>query len=129
MRDKPARPSTASGQDAIESLLPLQAAEFHILLSLSGEDRHGYAIIRDVDARTAGQVRLSAGTLYRTIQRLLDNGLITELDERPDPEEDDERRRYYRITKLGLQAARAETVRLDGLVKMARRCGLAPGKA
>jgi DNA-binding PadR family transcriptional regulator len=116
-------------RDEIEELLPLQAAEFHILLSLAGEERHGYAIIQDVEARSGGSVRLSAGTLYRTIQRLLENGLITEIEERPDPEEDDERRRYYRISELGVAAARAETTRLAGLVKMARHCGLAPGKA
>ncbi len=116
-------------REEVEALLPLQAAEFHILLSLAGEERHGYAIIQDVEARSGGAVRLSAGTLYRTIQRLLENGLIAELDERPDPAEDDERRRYYRINELGMAAARAETARLAGLVKMARNCGLAPGKA
>src|SRR5262245_25565693 len=113
----------------IESLLPLQPAEFHILLSLVGEPRHGYAIIQDVESRSGGSVRLSAGTLYRTIQRLLENGLIAELADRPDPEADDQRRRYYEITQLGLAAARAEAARLAGLVRMARSCGLAPGKA
>jgi len=76
-----------------------------------------------------GAWRLSARMLYRTSQRLLENGLIAELEERPDLEEDDERRRYYRINELGVAAARAETARLAGLVKMARHCGLAPGKA
>ena len=113
----------------VEACLPLQAAEFHILLSLAGEARHGYAIIQDVSARTGETVRLSAGTLYRTVQRMLENGLISELDERPDPDDDDQRRRYYEITELGMAVARAETARLAALVKLARNCGLAPGKA
>ena len=116
-------------RDEVQGFLPLQPAEFHILLSLSAEDRHGYAIIQDVDVRSGGEVRLSAGTLYRTIQRLLDNGLITELRKRPDPQEDDQRRRYYRITELGLATARAEAARLTSLVKMAKNCGLVPRKA
>ena len=106
----------------------LQPAEFHILISLATEPRHGYAIIQDVKLRTAGAVRLSAGTLYRTVQRLLDHSLIAELEDRPDPDHDDERRRYYEITDLGLAAARAETARLASLVKMARNCGLAPAR-
>ncbi|MBC8166258.1 MAG: helix-turn-helix transcriptional regulator [Bryobacteraceae bacterium] len=112
----------------VKQFLPMQGAEFHILLSLAGENRHGYAIIQDVEGRSEGAVRLSAGTLYRTVQRLLENGLIAEMDERPDPDEDDQRRRYYRITELGLAAARAEAGRLQGLVKMARNCGLTPEK-
>lgn len=116
-------------RDEIEACLPLQPAEFHILLSLSGEPRHGYAVIQDVEARTGGAVRLSAGTLYRTVQRLLDKGLIEELNEPPDPDDDDQRRRYYAISELGLAVARAETARLQQLVRLARHCGLAPGKA
>ena len=112
----------------VRAFLPMQTAEFHILLSLSGDDRHGYAIIQDVAMRSAGEVKLSAGTLYRTIQRLLDNGLIVELRKRPS-DDDDPRRRYYRITDLGMAVARAEAARLAALVKMARSCGLAPGKA
>jgi DNA-binding PadR family transcriptional regulator len=112
-----------------ESLLPLQPATFHILLSLADEDRHGYAIIQDVAARTAGAVRLSAGTLYRSIQRMLDDDLIVEIRKRPAPEDDDERRRYYRITKFGTQVARAEAQRLSGLVKLARASGLVPRRA
>ena len=104
-------------------------ASFHILMALGGEDRHGYAIIQDITARTGGAVRLGAGTLYRTIQRLLDDGLIVETDDRPDPDDDDERRRYYRITALGRAAARAEAQRLADLVKLARASGLAPKRA
>ena len=107
----------------------LPEATFHILLSLADEDRHGYAIIQDVARRTNGQLRLSAGTLYRSIQRMLEQGLIVETRDRPQPAHDDERRRYYRITREGTAAAREETRRLHDLVKMARARGLAPGKA
>ena len=109
--------------------LPLPAATFHILLALAEADRHGYGIIQDVEARTGGELRLSAGTLYRSIQRLLEQGLIVETRERPAPEEDDERRRYYRITPLGRAVAKAEARRLTELVRMARAAGLAPGRA
>ena len=113
----------------VQALLPLPLATFHILLSLAEEDRHGYAVIQDVAERTGGELRLSAGTLYRSIQRMLEDGLLVEVRERPAPELDDERRRYYRITALGAAAARAEAARLAGLVRMARARGLAPGKA
>jgi DNA-binding PadR family transcriptional regulator len=109
--------------------LPLPPATFHILLALAAGDRHGYGIIQDVEARTDGALRLSPGTLYRTIQRLLEQGLIVETRERPSPEEDDERRRYYRITPLGTAVARAEAQRLARLVRLARASGLVPRKA
>ena len=112
-----------------ESLLPLPPATFHILLSLAEEDRHGYAIIQDVAARTNGELKLSAGTLYRSVQRMLEQGLIVETRDRPEPEYDDERRRYYRITPFGESVARAETRRLAQLVKFARARGFAPEKA
>ena len=111
-----------------EEFLPLPPATFHILLALSDEDRHGYAIIQDVEARTSGDLRLSAGTLYRSVQRMLEQGLILETRDRPDPELDDERRRYYRITPLGLAVAKAETRRLTELVRMARARGLVSGR-
>jgi DNA-binding PadR family transcriptional regulator len=113
----------------IAALLPLSPAVFHILVALAVDDRHGYAIIREVAARTDGQVTLSAGTLYRSIQRLLEQGLIAETAERPVPELDDERRRYYRITPLGRAAARAEARRLQQLVELARAHGIAPARA
>ncbi len=108
------------------SLLPLPAAAFHILMSLSEEDRHGYAILQDVALRTRGTMKLGAGTLYRSIQRMLEQGLIVETRGRPVPEEDDERRRYYRITPFGTAVARAEARRLAGLVALARASGLVP---
>jgi DNA-binding PadR family transcriptional regulator len=113
--------------DRPESFLPLQPTAFHILLSLADEDRHGYAIILDVARRTNGELKLSAGTLFRSIQRMLELGLITETKSRPAPEMDDERRRYYRITPVGKAVARAEAGRLRDLLKMARLCGVAPG--
>ena len=115
--------------DAIAAMLPLLPATFHILDALADEDRHGYAIIQDIAARTDGSTRLSPGTLYRSIQRMLEDGLIVETDERPSPEDDDERRRYYRLTTLGTAVAQAEAARLMDLVRMARARGLAPRKA
>ncbi len=113
----------------IDSLLPLPPATFHILLALAGEDRHGYAIIQDVATRTHGELKLSPGTLYRSIQRMQEQGLIVETRERPAPEDDDERRRYYRITPFGRAVAKADARRLSELVKMARAKGFAPGRA
>jgi DNA-binding PadR family transcriptional regulator len=113
----------------VDVLLPLPPATFHILIALAREDRHGYAIIQDVEARTGGALRLSAGTLYRSIQRMLEQGLIRETRDRPAPELDDERRRYYRIAPFGEAVARAEARRMSDLVRMARAQGLVLGKA
>ncbi len=109
-----------------ESQLPLPPATFHILLAVADQDRHGYAIIQQVAARTSGEVRLSAGTLYRSIQRMVELDLIEETVERPAADLDDERRRYYRISDFGRLVARAEAERLQALVQLARTCGLAP---
>ena len=102
-----------------DSLLPLPTAVFHILIALADCDRHGYSIMRAVAARTEGKVRLSAGTLYSSIRRMLEQGLIEESEARPDPELDDERRRYYRITDYGRRVAVSETERLSRLVGQA----------
>jgi DNA-binding PadR family transcriptional regulator len=110
----------------VEALLPLPPASFHILVAVADQDRHGYAIIQDVTLRTDGALKLSAGTLYRSIQRMLEQGLLVEPRDRPEPDDDDERRRYYRITPLGSAVARAEARRLADLVRMARARGLAP---
>ena len=110
-------------------LLPLPTTTFHILMALADDDRHGYAIIQDVAERTGGEVTLSAGTLYRSIQRLLEQGLLEELTERPAPELDDERRRYYRITAFGRAVAKAEAARLASLLRLARASGFLTGKA
>lgn len=93
---------------------------FHILLALADKERHGYDIMREVDERSEGKVRLGPGTLYGSIKRMLSDGLIEEMDQRPDPELDDERRRYYRLTDLGRRVAVAEAERLERLVKSAR---------
>ena len=104
----------------------LQPAVFHILLSLAEEERHGYAIIKDVEASTNGELRLSPGTLYRSIQRMLEEGLIVESGRRPARALDDERRRYYRITQTGIAAARAELRRLAEMIRIGRERGLKP---
>jgi len=111
-----------------DSFLPLPAATFHILMAVADEDRHGYGIIQDVSASTNGELKLSAGTLYRSIQRMLEQGLLIETRDRPAPEDDDERRRYYRITPFGRTVAKAEANRLTQLVRLARRSGFATGK-
>ena len=116
-------------QADIDALLPLPPATFHILISVADVERHGYAIIQDIAARTGGEIQMSAGTLYRSIQRMQEQGLIVESRKRPDPEEDDERRRYYQITSFGAAVARAEAGRLAQLIKLARARGIAPERA
>jgi DNA-binding PadR family transcriptional regulator len=112
--------------DDVDAFLPLPPVTFHILMALADGDRHGYAIIQDVEARTEGELRLGAGTLYRSIHRLLEQGLIVESRRRPARALDDERRRYYRLTTLGTAVARAETRRLAQLLRLARARGLTP---
>jgi len=112
----------------VDRFLPLAPAMLQILLALADEDRHGYAIMQDVSQRTQGKVRLSPGTLYGNIKRMVEQDLIEELDERP-VVGDDERRRYYRITRLGRQVATAEVTRMSELVAQARLLGLQPGPA
>jgi DNA-binding PadR family transcriptional regulator len=103
-----------------ETFLPLTPVAFEILLALADGEQHGYSIMREVDRRSAGAVTLHPGTLYRALARLLESGLIEELEERPDPEHDDERRRYYKLTERGLTVARAEAERLWSQVTAAR---------
>lgn len=112
-----------------DALLPLPPVTFHILVALADEDRHGYAIMQDVTSRTGGALKLGAGTLYRSVQRMLEQGLVVEINSRPAPELDDERRRYYRITPFGRTVAKAEARRLAQMLKLARASGFAPGKA
>ena len=106
-------------------LLPLPPATLHILLALAETERHGYAIMQDVEARTDGELRLSAGTLYRAMQRMVEQGLIVEIEKRR-TRADDERRRYYRITTFGQAVARAELRRLMQLVRHGQARGLTP---
>ena len=109
-----------------EEFLPLTPAMFHILLALADRERHGYHIMREVDERTEGNVKLGPGTLYGSIKRMMGDGLIEELEERPDPELDDERRRYYRLTDFGFRVATAEAQRLEQMVRSARAKKLLP---
>jgi DNA-binding PadR family transcriptional regulator len=117
-------PRPARGTRDPQSFLPLHRDTFHILVSLADRDRHGYAVMQDVLDRTDGALRLSGSSLYAAIRRLLEQGLIDELAERPDPAHDDERRRYYRLTSLGRAVATAEARRLERLLGDARATGL-----
>jgi len=112
-RTRPLRPP--------EAYLPLPPATFHILLALADGELHGYAIMKSVTARSEGSVRLGPGTLYGALKRLLEGGLVDEAGERAEGAGDDERRRYYRLTDLGVAVARAEVHRLDAIVRAARR--------
>ena len=98
---------------------PLTPAMFHVLLALAGDDLHGYAILKEVELRTGGEVKLSTGTLYGIVKRLLNDGLIIERRQRP-AAHDDERRRYYRLTAQGREVAAAEAARLEKVVALAR---------
>lgn len=104
----------------IDELLPLTPTVFHILLALADQERHGYGIMQEVTAMTQNQIRMGPGTLYGSIKRMLKANLIEESDERPDPELDDERRRYYRLTALGRRVLAAEAQRLAALIYVAR---------
>jgi DNA-binding PadR family transcriptional regulator len=109
----------------VEALLPLPLPIFHMLLALSEGDRHGYALKRQILQRTGGKLNLGSGALYGSINKMLEQGLIEESGERPDPHLDDERRRYYRITPLGRRVAQGEAVRMRRLVRLAQdRLGL-----
>lgn len=109
--------------------LPLTQAVFHVLLALAGGARHGYGIIQDAAAATAGGVTLRTGTLYTILKRLLEEGFILESDRRPAREEDDERRRYYGLTPLGRSVLQAEAQRLEQMVKLARSRRMLPKPA
>lgn len=103
------------------SYQPLTPAVFHILLALTDGEKHGYAIMKDIEAQTNGQLKMGPGTLYGSIKRMLAAALIEEAEEHPDPIMDDERRRYYRLTVLGMRVASAESERLAAVVAVARQ--------
>jgi DNA-binding PadR family transcriptional regulator len=113
--------------DDVESFLPLPASVMHIIVAVAGGEKHGYAIMRDVEELSGGAVKMGPGTLYGSIKRMIDQGLLTEVAERPDPELDDERRRYYRLTDLGHRVGAAEQQRLSRLLSAAelRNLGIA----
>lgn len=108
----------------IESMLPLTPATLNILLALVDTDRHGYGIMQEVDRRTSSGIKLGPGTLYTSIKRMISEGLVEESDQRPDPDMDDQRRRYYRLTGFGERILSAEVERLEKVVKEARRSGV-----
>lgn len=110
----------ATTQKDPNKLLPLTPAVFHILLALMDQERHGYGIMKEVEAQTEGEMLLRPGTLYQAVKRMLELGLIEESDERPDPALDDERRRYYKLSGLGRKTAAAEAERLRKLLQIAR---------
>lgn len=110
-----------------QAMLPLTPAVFHILLALADGERHGYSIMQEIAAQTGGKMRIGPTTLYRSIKQMLLDGLIVEANERPDPALDDERRRYYKLTGLGQQAALAETQRLEQALRVARSKSLLRG--
>ena len=114
------REALKTDQKSAETFLPLTPAVFHILLALGDGEAHGYAIMQDVSQRSAGALRLGPGTLYGAIGRMLEDGLIEECEERPDPAMDDSRRRYYRLTSLGGGVLACETKRMADLVRAAR---------
>lgn len=107
--------------------LPLPSATFHILLALRDGEKHGYAIMREVEEMSSGTVKMGPGTLYGSIKRILADGLVEESDERPDPGLDDQRRRYYRLSGLGELVCDAEVTRLRALVERASRAPRARG--
>jgi DNA-binding PadR family transcriptional regulator len=109
-----------------EAFLPLTPAVLHILLALADRERHGYGIMQDITVRTNGTMRMGPGTLYGSIKRMLADGLIEEWSERPDPELDDERRRYYRLTELGQRVLRAEALRLEQLLRIVQAKQMLP---
>lgn len=110
-----------------EELLPLTPAVFNILLALADGEKHGYAIMLEIEENTEGQVVMGPGTLYGSIKRMLKTGLIEESDERPDPEMDDQRRRYYQLTGLGQRTVKLEAERMVSQVKLAQAKNLLTG--
>jgi DNA-binding PadR family transcriptional regulator len=109
-----------------DSLLPLTPGMFQVLIALADGEKHGYAILKEVTRRTDGEVTLSAATLYTIVRRFVQEGVIAESAERPDPSLDDERRRYYRLTPFGREVAKAEAARMETALGMARAKKLIP---
>jgi len=113
----------------VAALLPLKPQDYHILFVLLDGERHGYGMVKEIERETGGVIRLEAGNLYRSVRRLIKQGLIVESDRRPAPESDDERRRYYAVTELGREVVSAETERMRKLVAAAKaRLATSSGK-
>ena len=126
-RDRSRRARQVEGDGRPSEFLPLPTATFHILLALRTGEKHGYAVMRDVEALSDGLVKLGPGTLYGAVKRLVADGLIEESDQRPDEQLDDQRRRYYRMTALGERVCSAEVDRLAKLLRSALPGGIADG--
>jgi DNA-binding PadR family transcriptional regulator len=118
---------TRSRTGGAQSFLPLTPGRFHVLVALASGDKHGYGILKEVARQSDGSVRFSTSTLYSVLDRLHEDGLIEESGERPDPALDDERRRYYRLTELGVRVVRAEAGRLEPMLAAARAAKLTRG--
>jgi DNA-binding PadR family transcriptional regulator len=116
----------SSEKGVVQKMLPLKPQDYHILLSLSERERHGYALTKEIRASSEGRIRLEPANLYRRIRRLMADGLIDESDRRPAPDSDDERRRYYRLTSLGRRVLVAEAIRMRSLVEDATTRRLLP---
>ena len=112
-------PNKPSSSERVDAHLPLKPQDYHILFALLEGECHGYRMVKEISRQTSGQIRLEAGNLYRSIRRLMKDGLVVESDSRPAPESDDERRRYYRITDFGMLVFAAETERLRSVVTAA----------
>ncbi len=123
---RPSKPSSRTEHGAASGHVPLTNLTFHILVALGNDDRHGYAIIKEIEARSEGTMTVRSGTLYTALQRLQDAGLVEESGDRPAPDRDDQRRRYYRITDLGRQVVVLEAARLSALIDAARSKKLIP---
>jgi DNA-binding PadR family transcriptional regulator len=117
----------SEAKNSPEDMLPLTPAVFHILLALADGEKHGYAIMQEVEAISAGSVNMGAGTLYGSIKRMLKAGLIEESDERPDPAMDQQQRRYYRLSELGERVLKAESFRIEALVRAIRNKNILGG--
>jgi DNA-binding PadR family transcriptional regulator len=117
-----------SSKRGAESYLPLTPGRFHVLVALAAGDKHGYAILKEVAHQSEGRVRFSTSTLYSVIDRLQEDGLIEESGDRPDSALDDERRRYYRLTELGVGVVRAEAARLEPMLSAVRAAKLTGGR-
>lgn len=113
-------PRQKPNPDDVDSYLPLPASVMHIIVALAGGEKHGYAIMRDIEELSGGSASIGPGTLYGSIKRMIDQQLVEETDERPDPALDDQRRRYYRLTALGRRVGAAEHARLTALLTAAQ---------
>jgi DNA-binding PadR family transcriptional regulator len=119
-------PRATPPSERIERMLPLKPQDYHVLLGLSGGERHGYGLVKDIQRRSGGRIRLEPANLYRRLRRLMDDGLVEQSEERPASDVEDERRRYYRLSGLGMRVLQAEALRMRELVEEAAALRLIP---